>query len=238
MVRVALICQLILESILQIHPKRHLLSVDEKTSIQALERREGVAPDSKKRCQRKEFEYKRHGTTCLIAAIAVQNGQLCQQRIHPTRTEVDFVQFIEQTVNAFPQEDEIIILADQLNIHMSASLVQWVAEKINYQEELGGKGKDGILKNKASRIAFLENDKHRIRFVFTPKHCSWLNPIENWFAKLQRHVITNGNFKSVNELEGKIDAYIQYYNKALLKPIKWKFVGFIKAQMLKNLNTQ
>ncbi len=46
-------------------------------------------------------------------------------------------------------------------------------------------------------MAFLEKESHRIRFVFTPKHCSWFNPIENYFAKLQRHAITHGNFTSV-----------------------------------------
>ena len=56
--------------------------------------------------------------------------------------------------------------------------------------------------------AFLEREHHRVQFVFTPKHCSWLNPIENWFAKLQRQVIKNGNFFSVNELNEKIEKYI------------------------------
>ena len=117
--------------------------------------------------------------------------------------------------------------------HQSESLVVWIAEQIGFKDELGKKGSRGILKNMQTRQSFLENPQHRIQFVFTPKHCSWLNPIENWFAKLQRHVITYGNFSSVKELENKIEAYIGFYNRHLIKPLKWKFKGFIKAQQLK-----
>jgi hypothetical protein len=236
--RVSLICQLILESVQQLNSRRHLISVDEKTSIQALERVVAVAPDSKGRYQRKEFEYTRNGTTCLMAAVDVGAGNIVHQRLNPTRTEDDFAEFIKQTTGKFPVEDEVVILADQLNTHLSESLVRWVAEQVAFEGELGKKGMSGILKNLESRMKFLENTEHRIRFVFTPKHCSWLNPIENWFAKLQRHVITNGNFSSVNELIDKIEAYIVYYNKCLVKPLKWKFKGFAKAQELKNINGQ
>jgi len=119
---------------------------------------------------------------------------------------------------------------------MSVSLVEWVAEQIDCKEELGTKAYKGILKSMKTRRAFLEDESHRIRFVYTPKHCSWLNPIENWFAKLQRHVVRNGNFSAVKSLENKIESYISFYNRCLLKPLKWKFKGFIKAKELKNLN--
>ena len=144
--------------------------------------------------------------------------------------------FIDQTVAVIDPEDEIIFMADQLNIHQSESLVRWVAQQINFKGDLGTKGYKGILKNMQTRKKFLESPEHRIRFVFTPKHCSWLNPIENWFAKLQKHVIKHGNFSSVKELENKIEKYIEFYNQCLVKPLKWKFKGFIKAQKLKHLN--
>ena len=131
-----MICQLILGAIEERHPKRHVLSVDEKTGIQALERLEGKAPESKGGHRRKEFEYTRHGTTCLIAAFDVAKGNIASQRIHPTRTEADFTEFIENTVPIFPDEDEIVFLADQLNTHMSESLVKYIAEIENFE---GGK---------------------------------------------------------------------------------------------------
>jgi len=141
-------------------------------------------------------------------------------------------------VNNLPELDKIIILSDQLNTHQSETLVNWIAEAQGYDQDMGIKGEYGILKNMESRKAFLQNEDHRIQFVFTPKHCSWLNPIENWFAKLQRHVITNGNFSSVNELIGKIESYITFYNNCLAKPLKWKFKGFDKARKLANLSYQ
>jgi hypothetical protein len=213
-----------------------VLSVDEKTGIQALERIEGVAPESKGSHRRREFEYIRHGTTSLMAAIEVGKGELVSHRIHPTRNEEDFLAFIKATVDKYPKQDEVILLADQLNTHMSVSLVEWVAKQIDFKEELGTKGYKGILKSMKTRRAFLEDESHRIRFVYTPKHCSWLNPIENWFAKLQRHVIRNGNFSSVDALANKIENYISFYNRCLLKPLKWKFKGFVKAKELNNLN--
>ena len=235
-VRVTLICNLIIEAIAGINPRRHLISVDEKTGIQALERVEGIAPKSKGLKQLQDYEYTRHGTTCLIGATNVANGDIPNYMLNETRTETDFLKFIIQTVNCFPKEDEVILLADQLNIHKSESLVKWIAEQIGFQGDLGKKGCKGILKNMKTRQAFLEKQEHRIRFVFTPKHCSWLNPIENWFAKLQRHAITHGNFSSVNELVVHIEAYIDFYKRCLMKPLKWKFRGFFKAKKLKNIN--
>lgn len=177
-----------------------------------------------------------HGTTSLMAAVNVAKGDIVNHRLGPSRKEEDFLAFIQATVDKYPKQDEVIVFADQLNTHMSVSLVEWVAAQIDFKAELGTKAYKGILKNMKTRKAFLEDESHRIRFVYMPKHCSWLNPIENWFSKLQRHVISNGNFSSVDGLESKIDSYISFFNRCLLKPLKWKFKGFIKAKELKNLN--
>ena len=114
---------MILEAVQGLHSKRHVLSVDEKTGIQALERLEGKAPESKGGYRRREFEYSRNGTTCLMAAFDVGKGNIANQRIHPTRTEEDFLEFIQETVDLFPVEDDVVFLTDQLNTHMSETLV-------------------------------------------------------------------------------------------------------------------
>lgn len=87
-----------------------------------------------------------------------------------------------------------------------------------------------------SRQLFLEDPSHRIRFLFTPKHCSWLNPIENWFSKLERQVLTKASVKSVDELATKLTHYIRYYNDSLFKPVKWTFSGFNKDKELFNIS--
>lgn len=225
-----MICHLILETVQKVHPKRHLLSIDEKTSIQALERIEGQAPASKGGHKRREFEYKRHGTTCLIAAFDIGTGQISHFLLNKTRTEADFAGFVAQTIDKYPPKDELILMTDSLNTHLSETLVRLIAQKIDDKQDLGIKEKKGILQNQASRKRYLEQTDHRIRFLLTPKHCSWLNPIENWFAKLQRQALTHGNFTSIDALNQTIEAYIEYYNRCLVKILKWKFKGFEKKE--------
>ena len=212
----------------------HVISIDEKTGIQALERIQQIAPTSKGGHKRTEFEYERHGTTTLIGALNVGTGKILHERIHPTRTEVDMGIFLTDMLNKLPQKDDIVILADHLNTHLSETVVRIVAEKMGYKDDLGEKGITGILHNIPSRKLFLTDKTHRVRFLYTPKHCSWLNPIENWFAKIQRQVLTKASVESVSELETKIASYIQYYNDSLFKPLKWKFSGFHKNKELKN----
>ena len=236
--QVSLICSLIIEATKTTEAaeaaekKTHLVSVDEKTGIQALSRLE--VPMSEGKDKRRECEYNRNGTTTLIAGFEVGEGKLINHCLGPTRTEKDFLSFCQNTVALYDQGDEVIFLADQLNTHKSATLVEWIAKEIDFQQDLGVKGKKGILKSMETRKAFLETPTHRIRFVYTPKHCSWLNPIENWFGKLQRHIITKGNFDSVEDLNTKITAYIDYYNQSMIVPLKWKFKGFNKNKKLKN----
>ena len=107
---------------------------------------------------------------------------------------------------------EHIIICDQLNIHKSPSLVKWVAKQIEFKGDLGKQRRNGILFSMKTRMKFLEEKQHRIKFLYTPKHCSWMNQIENWFGKLQKQVINRGEFDSVTNLENKIDNYILYYN--------------------------
>jgi hypothetical protein len=149
----------------------HVVSTDEKTGMQALERKHPTKPTKPGLIERIEFEYVRHGTQCLFANFDVVTGQVLAPSIGYTRTEQDFVEHIAQTIDTDP-DAEWIFVVDQLNTHMSASLVRLVAERCEIETDLGQVRRTGPLKDKKTRKAFLESPDHRIRFVFTPRHCS------------------------------------------------------------------
>ena len=202
----------------------HLLSTDEKTGIQALERKHPTKPMIPGKPALIEHEYKRHGTQALIANLDIVTGKCVSPTIGDTRTEADFVAHIRQTLS-LDLEAKWIFIVDQLNTHKSESLVLLVAEVCAIDCDLGVKGKQGILKSQASRQAFLQDESHRIRFVYTPKHTSWLNQIEIWFSILVRRLLKRGNFSSVKELRERILAFIDYFNKTMAKPFKWTYAG-------------
>jgi hypothetical protein len=203
----------------------HTISTDEMTGIQALGR---IAPTKESKPgqeARMEFEYKRHGTQTLICNFHVVTGEVVSPTVQDTRTEVDFVEHIERTVATGPGANWVIV-TDQLNIHLSEGLVRLVARACDVAEEtLGKKGKSGVLKSVASRKKFLTELSHRIRFVYTPKHSSWLNQVEIWFSILARRVIRRGSFTSKEDLRTKVLNFIDYFNKVMAKPFKWTFTG-------------
>jgi len=200
----------------------HVVSTDEKTGIQALERLYPDLPMGPGEVQRREYEYKRHGTLCLTANLEVWCGLLVSPTLGPTRTEADFVAHVAQTVATDPQAGWVFVV-DNLNTHQSEGLVLWVAQACGFQEDLGVKGKKGVLKSQKSRAAFLKDKGHRIRFVYTPKHTSWLNQIELWFSILVRKLLRRSSFTSVEDLKARILAFIDYFNRTMAKPIQWLY---------------
>ena len=171
--------------------------------------------------EKREPEYERHGTQTLIASRNVRTEKIDAYTVGQTRTEEDYLRHVKAIVSTAP-DDVHVIISDQLNTHKSASLARCIAEINNYQGDLGVKGKSGILKNMKSRMEFLELPCHRVRFIYTPKHCSWLNQIESWFGIVERKVIKRGVFCSTEDLKNKIIAYINYYNSYSAKPYIWK----------------
>lgn len=220
--RIADIC-----SIYQLAPNQHdeiTFSVDEMTGIQALERIAEDKPMSVGKPLAREFEYQRHGTQTLIAAIRIAVGTV-YAHCGDTRTEEDFSCFIEKLIEQHPGYCVYHFVLDQLNTHKSEALVRMAARLSGEKGDLGIKGESGILQSMQSREDFLSTSGKSVVFHYTPKHASWMNQIEIWFGILSRKLIKRGSFRSKDELRNKLLAFIDYFNTTLAKPFRWTYLG-------------
>jgi transposase len=193
-----------------------LLSVDEKTSIQALERKYPHKPMMLGRVELIEHEYKRHGTCCLTAGLEVATGEV-MGLLTPNRPAEVFAEFIQWICQTYAEARSIHIVMDNLNTHYHALTCQVVADFCQCTI--------GPIETGRQRRDFLADPSKRIIFHFTPSHASWLNQIEIWFSTLVRKVIRRGDFSSVDDLQDKIIRFIEYYNEHLAKPYKWTYTG-------------
>lgn len=138
--QVEVVCQTYLDAPgLYFQCNTHTVCTDEMTGVQALERTAKTIPMQPGRPERMEFEYKRHGTVCLIGNWDVVEGQMIAPTIRATRTDEDFCWHIFHTVQTDPEAGWIFVV-DRLNIHCSEDLVRYVARLEGIDEkELGKK---------------------------------------------------------------------------------------------------
>jgi transposase len=178
---------------LYLNPPQHaaVFCVDEKTAIQALDRLDPVLPLSPGRLERHGFEYYRHGTLSLYAALNTHTGKVLGQTVD-RHSSAEFVAFLGAIVASQPRGKEIHVILDNLSAHKTQRVDEFLADHPN------------------------------VKLHFTPTYSSWLNQVENWFSKIERHVIARGVFTSVKDLSRKILRYIRLYNRAP-KPIKWTY---------------
>ena len=178
---------------LYINPPQHaaVFCADEKTAIQALDRLDPVLPLSPGRLERHGFEYYRHGTLSLYAALDTRTGEVLGHTVD-RHSSAEFVAFLSAIVASQPRGKEIHVILDNLSAHKTARVEQFFA------------------------------DHPKVQLHFTPTYSSWLNQVEIWFSKIERHVIARGVLTSVRDLARKIMRYIRLYNRAP-KPIKWTY---------------
>src|ERR1700752_4273166 len=178
---------------LYVKPPQHaaVFCVDEKTAIQALDRLDPVLPLSPGRLEGHGFEYYRHGTLSLYAALNTRSGEVVGKTA-ARHTSQEFVAFLADLVANQPRGKEIHLIADNLSAHKTKRVEQFLAAH------------------------------PKVHLHYTPTYSSWLNQVENWFAKIEREVIARGVFTSVNDLARKLMRYIRHHNRAP-KPLKWTY---------------
>ena len=204
----------------------HTVCVDEATGLQANEKRAETLPPQPDQAGKEETQYTRHGTICLTAAWHVVLGQVIYYTLQQTRNNDDFADFIAQMLGSDPDGKWVIVL-DNLNTHCSEALVRLIARLEGIDETTLGdtKKRKGILGSMKTRKEFLSDPTHRIRFVFTPKHSSWLNQIEVIFGIIKRRSLTGASFRSQQELIERLSAFIDYFNTTFARPMNWTYTG-------------
>jgi transposase len=178
---------------LYLNPPAHaaVFCVDEKTAIQALDRKDRQLPLAPGRAESHGFEYKRNGTLSLFAALNTATGEVLGMTA-PRHTSAQFVAFLADVVAGQPRRRQIHVICDNVSSHKTDKVDAFLAEHAN------------------------------VAIHYTPTYSSWLNQVENWFARIQRDVIARGVFTSVKDLDKKLIRYIRQYNKNP-KPLKWKY---------------
>jgi len=185
---------------LYLHPPAGavVLSIDEKTGMQALERRFPDRPAAPGRRRRREFEYTRHGTQSLLCAFEVHRGRVVAD-CGATRTADDLVRFMERIAVLYPAQT-VHVIWDNLNIHFDGADQRWTA--------------------------FNTRHGHRFVFHYTPKHASWVNQVELFFSILQRQCLRDASFRSIEELRTGVLEFIAAWNRDRAHPFRWTFTGY------------
>jgi transposase len=172
-----------------------VLSIDEKTSIQAKSPVKPDTPPAPGRPARREHEYERNGTQCLFAALQVHRGDVLAMA-SKTRNRFDLIRFLDHLDAELPviEDQKIVAVSDNLSTRGTQEVQDWLAAHPRWS------------------------------FQFTPTHASWLNQIEIFFSILYRRLLKHGIFTSEDDLAQQMLAYIETYNQTA-KPFKWTYTG-------------
>ena len=212
------ICQLYLDAPRLHDEGRLVLSSDEKTGMQILQRKYPTRLARPGSIEKREFEYIRHGTRALLTTFCVPTGRVVWN-LGPTRTSIDWVRHLEHVTTQFPLMKRFDWVVDNLNTHWSLEVCQWVAQR-------GGIACDArALATGQQRRTFLIDPSHKHVFHFTPLHGSWLNQVELFFSVLSRRVLKRGDFASAAACEDRIQSWLTTYNRDHAHPYRWTYTG-------------
>lgn len=194
--------------------------VDEKTGIQALERETPDRPTRRGKFRRRDHRYKRRGTTCFIGVFQVATGKVWGRFVE-SRDAKTFAALLREVCDAesVKKAKEIHFVTDQLSTHWHLAVCEVVAD----QSGLAFEPKK--LKKGKQRKAFLLDAGKRVVLHFTPLRASWLDQIEVWFSILSRNVLLAESFTSIADLQTKVVAFIEFYNRYLAHPFRWTYTG-------------
>jgi hypothetical protein len=195
-----------------------VLSTDEKSGMQILQRLHPTRLARPGRPERRERDYVRHGTRALIASFAVPTGEVVWD-VGPTRTNADFAAHLLHTLGHFAGWRQITWVLDNLNIHWSLQACEILAA-IN-----GRSFTPRTLRTGPQRRAFLTDPAYPYRFVYLPKHGSWLNQVELFFSVLARRFLKRGDFASAVDFETRLRAFLDAYNAGQAHPYRWTYMG-------------
>jgi transposase len=186
---------------LYLHPPEEavVISIDEKTGMQAIERKYETKMPTPGKAGKYEYEYIRHGTQSLLAGFNIIDGRVTAECL-PTRKAEDLIEFMEKLALEYKDEKKIHIIWDNLNIHKDGANGRWTE--------------------------FNERHNNKFHFHYTPIHASWVNQVEIFFSILQKKCLRYANFKSVGELKEVVMKYIIKWNEKEGHPFKWIFKGY------------
>jgi transposase len=179
-------------------PGSVVLCVDEKTGMQALERNHPTQLPEPARDGRFEYEYVRRGTRALLAAFDPHSGRVIG-RVRAQRRATDLVAFMEDLAAHHPTGD-VHIVWDNLNIHFDGADHRWTR--------------------------FNQRHGQRFHFHYTPLHASWVNQVELFFGILHKRLLRYRVYRSVDELQAVIEAFLVHWNYAEAHPFRWTFKGY------------
>jgi len=196
-----------------------LLSLDQKTGIQALER---LFPDKLVRpghIKKIEHHYKRHGIRNLIGGLVVATGEVFG-KLYSRNRNFELGNYLAYVFNKCHRYKQIHIIADNYGTHTHLNTCLLVAKFCSI------KISKTKLKTKKQRVEFLKSKNKWIVFHFLPTHASWLNQIEIWFSILYEKILKRGSFSSIEDLNKQIMDFIEIqWNQKNAHPFQWTYKG-------------